>query len=101
MVFAWLKKGVEAVGLLIAKVRVWLDTPLRSMVFCLAAFAFSLTVVVARSVGDDAFSWERAAGYFVITIVAIAPFFVIPALMRCRPAPGGRRRGRRAGSAGA
>lgn len=90
MVFARLRRRVEAAGLLIAKVWVWLDTPLREMVFCLAAFAFSLTVVVARSVEDDAFSWERAAGYFVITILAIAPLFVIPALcayVRRRAAP--------------
>ena len=76
MVFAWLKRHVEAARLLIAKVRVWLDASLRSVVFKLTAFAFSLTVVVALSV-EDAFSWERAAGYFVITIVAIAPLVVI------------------------
>lgn len=76
MVFAWLKRRVEAAGLLIAKIRGWLDASLRSMVFKLAVFAFSLIVVVARSV-EDAFSWERAAGYFVIAVVAIAPLVVI------------------------
>ena len=76
MVFAWLKRRVEAAGLLIAKVTVWLDVFLRSMVFKLVAFTFSLTVLVALLV-EDAFSWERAAGYFVIAIVAVAPLVVI------------------------